>query len=157
MSFLLHEFFYFGRCLPWYIIDKTPYFRKWKIQEDKVATSEQQWKALKYVLLTHFTIEMPQIVLFEPMATYFGMATYHVPFPSWSTMIPQIIGFFFFEGESLYSSGSRPLTDLLQTSSTTGLTAVCITDLSTKTFTSCTTSFLHLSVSQQSMLILSRF
>lgn len=33
MSFILHEVVYFGRSLPWIIIDAIPYFRKYKIQQ----------------------------------------------------------------------------------------------------------------------------
>jgi methylsterol monooxygenase len=32
MSFVMHEVVYFGRSLPWIIIDKTPAFNKYKIQ-----------------------------------------------------------------------------------------------------------------------------
>lgn len=32
MSFLMHETVYFGRSLPWMIIDHIPYFNKYKIQ-----------------------------------------------------------------------------------------------------------------------------
>ncbi|KAG8936776.1 C-4 sterol methyl oxidase [Tulasnella sp. 418] len=32
MSFVMHELVYFGRCVPWMIIDALPYFRKWKLQ-----------------------------------------------------------------------------------------------------------------------------
>lgn len=32
MSFLIHELVYFGRSLPWIIIDKMPSMRKYKIQ-----------------------------------------------------------------------------------------------------------------------------
>jgi hypothetical protein len=32
MSFMMHEIVYFGRCLPWMIADKIPYFQKYKIQ-----------------------------------------------------------------------------------------------------------------------------
>lgn len=32
MSFVIHEAVYFGRSLPWIIIDMIPYFRQWKIQ-----------------------------------------------------------------------------------------------------------------------------
>jgi methylsterol monooxygenase len=97
MSFLLHELFYFGRCVPWIIVDSVPYFRKYKIQEAKVPTKAEMWKCTKYVLLTHFTIELPQIWGFHPLAEYFGMATHQVPFPKWTTVVPTIIGFFFFE------------------------------------------------------------
>lgn len=32
MSFLMHEVVYFGRSLPWVIIDRLQYFNKYKIQ-----------------------------------------------------------------------------------------------------------------------------
>lgn len=32
MSFLMHELVYFGRSLPWIIIDAIPAFNKYKIQ-----------------------------------------------------------------------------------------------------------------------------
>jgi len=32
MSFLMHELVYFGRSLPWMIIDRMPSFNKYKIQ-----------------------------------------------------------------------------------------------------------------------------
>jgi len=38
MSFLMHELVYFGRSLPWMIIDRIPYFNKYKIQNVCYAT-----------------------------------------------------------------------------------------------------------------------
>lgn len=32
MSFIMHEIVYFGRSLPWIIIDAIPYFNKYKLQ-----------------------------------------------------------------------------------------------------------------------------
>lgn len=39
MSFMMHEIVYFGRCLPWVIIDSIPYFNKYKIQNVSAAPS----------------------------------------------------------------------------------------------------------------------
>ncbi|GHJ90467.1 hypothetical protein NliqN6_6869 [Naganishia liquefaciens] len=97
MSFLLHEVVYFGRCIPWMIIDRIPYFRQWKLQPEKVPTKAQMWKCTKAVLFSHFTIELPQIWGFHPLAEYFGLATHQVPFPSWKLMAIQIAMFFVFE------------------------------------------------------------
>ncbi|KAG6878824.1 hypothetical protein C0992_007445, partial [Termitomyces sp. T32_za158] len=97
MSFLLHEIVYFGRAIPWIIIDAIPYFRKWKLQPSKVPTPEQQWECTRLVLFSHFTIELPTIWLFHPLAESIGMSTYQVPFPPLKTMVPQIAFFFFFE------------------------------------------------------------
>jgi hypothetical protein len=33
MSFVMHEFVYFGRSIPWIIIDAIPYFRRYKLQD----------------------------------------------------------------------------------------------------------------------------
>ncbi|EDR13647.1 C4-methyl sterol oxidase [Laccaria bicolor S238N-H82] len=97
MSFLMHEIVYFGRSIPWIIIDATPFFRKWKLQANKIPTAAEQWECTKQVLFSHFTIELPLIWLFHPTAEGLGMSTYHVPFPSLKTMAPQIFLFFVFE------------------------------------------------------------
>ncbi|KAJ6540985.1 C4-methyl sterol oxidase [Mycena vulgaris] len=76
MTFLLHE---------------------WKLQPNKIPTPQEQWECTKLVLFSHFTIELPVIWLFQPMAESVGMKTYHVPLPSLSTMAPQIALFFLFE------------------------------------------------------------
>jgi len=96
-SFLLHEIVYFGRSIPWIIIDAIPYFRQWKLQPNKVPTAEEQWACTKQVLFSHFTIELPAIWLFHPTAEGLGMQTYQVPFPPLKTMAPQIFLFFFIE------------------------------------------------------------
>ncbi|KAI4752922.1 ERG25, C-4 methyl sterol oxidase, partial [Aureobasidium sp. EXF-8845] len=96
MSFLMHEFVYFGRSLPWMIIDRIPYFNKYKIQNHKIPTAAEQWQCAKLVLLSHFTVELPQIWLFHPMAQYFGLGT-EVPFPPVYKMAYQIAIFFVFE------------------------------------------------------------
>jgi hypothetical protein len=35
--------------------------RKYKLQDEKIPTAEQQWRCTKYVLLSHFTVELPQV------------------------------------------------------------------------------------------------
>lgn len=96
MSFAMHELVYFGRALPFILMDKIPYFRRYKIQEHKMPTLAEQWQCAKLVLLSHFTVELPQIWLFHPMAQFFGMQT-GVPFPHWTTMAYQIAIFFVLE------------------------------------------------------------
>ncbi len=83
MSFVMHEIVYFGRALPWVIIDRIPYFNKYKIQnvpstermhlqprkktsiltpwQQKIPTNKEQWTCASLVLLSHFTVELPQI------------------------------------------------------------------------------------------------
>lgn len=96
MSFVMHELIYFGRCIPWMIIDRTPFFNKWKIQKAKIPTIKEQWDCASLVLLSHFTVELPQIWLFHPIATYFGM-DYGVPFPSVAKIAMHIAIFFVME------------------------------------------------------------
>ncbi|KAK3715861.1 C-4 sterol methyl oxidase [Vermiconidia calcicola] len=96
MSFTMHELVYFGRSLPWIIIDQIPAMNKYKIQAQKVPSAREQWECAKLVLLTHFTVEIPQIWFFHPMAHFFGMST-SVPFPSLWSMAFQIAIFFVIE------------------------------------------------------------
>ncbi|KAF8493752.1 hypothetical protein F5888DRAFT_1617644, partial [Russula emetica] len=92
---LLAQTVYFGRCLPWIIIDAIPCFRK--LQPNKVPMPEEQWECTKGVLFSHFTVEGPAIFLFHPVAESFGMSTWQVPFSSWQTMLMQLTFSFFFE------------------------------------------------------------
>ncbi|KAK8090905.1 C-4 sterol methyl oxidase [Apiospora phragmitis] len=96
MSFVMHEVFYFGRCIPWMIIDRMPFLNKYKIQNQKIPTMKEQWECASLVLLSHFTVELPQIWLFHPIATYFGM-DYGVPFPPLWKMAMHIAIFFVME------------------------------------------------------------
>jgi methylsterol monooxygenase len=62
MSFTMHEVVYFGRSLPWIIIDCLPFiFKKYKIQHNKIPTAWEQWQCALLVLLSHVTVELPQI------------------------------------------------------------------------------------------------
>src|SRR5690242_20575119 len=93
MSFVMHEIVYFGRSLPWVIIDQIPWFNRYKIQWSKIPTAAEQWACTRLVLLSHLTVELPQIWLFHPMAKACGMET-GVPFPAWTTMALHIAIFF---------------------------------------------------------------
>lgn len=97
LTFLGHEFVYFGRCIPWMIADAMPsVFLRYKIQDQKMPSAADQWNCIKYILLIHFAIEMPMIVFFHPLMEMFGVA-FEAPFPSWRVMLPQIILWFFIE------------------------------------------------------------
>ncbi|ODQ62256.1 hypothetical protein WICANDRAFT_25521 [Wickerhamomyces anomalus NRRL Y-366-8] len=96
LFFLLHEFMYFGRCLPWYIIDKIPYFNKWKIQPTKIPSDKEQWECFKSVIMSHFLVEAIPIWTFHPMCQKLGISI-SVPFPTLKTMVLQISLFFFLE------------------------------------------------------------
>ena len=60
---IVFQVVYFGRCIPWILIDAIPYFRKWKLQPTKIPTAKEQWDCTKQVLFSHFTIELPAVSL----------------------------------------------------------------------------------------------
>lgn len=96
LSFVMHEVVYFGRSIIWMMIDAMPFFRKYKLQGQKIPTLKEQWDCASLVLLSHFTVELPQIWLFHPIAMYFGMS-YGVPFPSIGKMCFHLAIFFVLE------------------------------------------------------------
>jgi len=96
LFFTLHEFMYFTRCLPWFIIDKIPFFNKWKIQPSKIPSNKEQWECFKSVLISHFLVEAIPIWTFHPLCEKLGISI-SVPFPSIKTMFWQICLFFCLE------------------------------------------------------------
>ncbi|OIW32417.1 fatty acid hydroxylase [Coniochaeta ligniaria NRRL 30616] len=96
MSFIMHEVVYFGRSAPFMLMDCIPFFKKWKLQNQKIPTWKEQWDCAVLVLISHFTVELPQIWFFHPLATYFGM-DFGVPFPPLWKMAMQIAVFFVLE------------------------------------------------------------
>lgn len=96
LFFLVHEITYFGRCLPWAIIDQIPYFNRWKIQPDKIPSAQEQWECFKAVLKSHFLVEALPIWLFHPLCATLKISV-SVPFPTLSVMLLQIGLFFFLE------------------------------------------------------------
>jgi methylsterol monooxygenase len=83
LLFISHEIIYFGRCIPYLIADQIPSLQRYKIQQKTIQNTRQnQWKVFRYVLLSHFFLELPMIVGFHPVAVYLGMTISSVPFPS---------------------------------------------------------------------------
>jgi methylsterol monooxygenase len=93
LAFVMHEVVYFGRSLPYIIMELIPYFNKYKIQNQKIPTWKERFDCASLVLLSHFTVELPQIWLFHPLATMCGME-FGVPFPPAWKMAMQIVVFF---------------------------------------------------------------
>ncbi|CAN6598749.1 C-4 methylsterol oxidase Erg25p [Trichomonascus vanleenenianus] len=91
-----HEAVYFGRSLPWAIIDYIPYFRKYKIQDTKIPTTAEYWQCLKEVLISHVLIEAVPIFGFYPMCELFNISI-GVPFPKWTTIAWHLAIFFVLE------------------------------------------------------------
>ncbi|WEJ93284.1 C-4 sterol methyl oxidase [Yamadazyma tenuis] len=96
LIFINHEINYFGRCIPWMVIDNIPFFRKWKIQETKVPSNREQWECMKSVLTSHFLVEVFPIWFFHPLCAKLGIA-FSVPFPAWTTIAKHLAIFFILE------------------------------------------------------------
>lgn len=92
----VHELVYFGRSLPWLLVDMIPYFRRWKIQDTRIPTSKDYWQCLRSVMLAHMFIEAVPIFGFYPVCQLAGIAT-TTPFPSYSTVLLQLAAFFVME------------------------------------------------------------
>ncbi|KAI8824368.1 uncharacterized protein EV422DRAFT_318113 [Fimicolochytrium jonesii] len=83
---LWHEFVFFGRFLPYYIMDQIPYFQKYKIQDAKPNTPEMYRKCVISVIKSQLFVQGPLLLLFHRSATWLGMKFLEVPFPSWTTI-----------------------------------------------------------------------
>lgn len=104
LFFLTHEIFYFGRCIPWFIIDRIPYFRKWKIQPTKLPSDAEQWECFKAVLKLHFVVEVLPIWGFHPLCSSLNISIL-VPFPTWQVIAAQVA--FFFVCEDMWHYGAH--------------------------------------------------
>ena len=93
LFFFTHELMYFGRCLPWLIIDRIGFFNKWKIQAGKIPSDKEQWECFKSVLKLHLFVEALPIWLFHPLCASLNISI-DVPFPSYMTIFIQICIFF---------------------------------------------------------------
>ncbi|KAA8916449.1 hypothetical protein TRICI_001312 [Trichomonascus ciferrii] len=91
-----HEAFYFGRAFPWLLIDRIPYFRKYKIQDTKIPTNADYWECLRSVLLAHTFVEAVPIFGFHPICQFFGIK-YTLPFPPLTTVLAQLGAFLVME------------------------------------------------------------
>lgn len=103
LFFVTHEVMYFGRSLPWFIIDRISYFNQWKIQDTKLPSDKEQWECFKSVLKLHFMVEALPIWLFHPLCSKLNISI-EVPFPSYMTMFAQICLFFVCEDFWHYSA-----------------------------------------------------
>ena len=61
--------------------------------QGKLPTALEQWQCAALVIFSHFTVELPQIWLFHPLAEFFGLRT-TVPFPPALEVAWQIALFF---------------------------------------------------------------
>jgi len=105
-TFVLHELFYWFSYLPFYVLDTVPAARKWKIQDDKENEPISQWECAKMVLINHFALVLPMILLTHLTPIFQLRAT--LPLPPMGEITWQV--FFCFVAEDfLFYWGHRAL------------------------------------------------
>ncbi|PRP72987.1 hypothetical protein PROFUN_14650 [Planoprotostelium fungivorum] len=102
VCFALHELIWFGGWLFSALLDYVPSVQKYKLQSEKVLTSEQWWKCTWGCLLSHFFIQLPMMLGFHPAAEFVGVKILEVPFPPWWKVILQITACAIFEDTYYY-------------------------------------------------------
>ncbi|KAG5462031.1 MAG: hypothetical protein BJ554DRAFT_5686 [Olpidium bornovanus] len=112
--FFVHEIVYFTRFLPFWLCDFVPAFQKYKIQQifygkrrmagvvvsawsGRLPYASAAGKAFRGVLFSHFFIQLPMMLFFDPVAEAFGMKVTDVPFPGWRVTVKHLAVFFVFE------------------------------------------------------------
>lgn len=108
VTFVIHEIFYWGSFFPFYIADSIPYFRRWKVQDDKPNTSEAQMNCTRRVLVNHLFLVLPIIVFTHPLFDFVGMPSSVETLPSTSYLILQV-AFFFLVEDFIFYWGHRAL------------------------------------------------
>lgn len=81
-TLIIHELFYFGCFLPYFICDFIPAFKKYKIQPDKKNSWDMLWNCLKKLFFSHFVVQFGMMLLFRPVMLNLGLDT-DMPLPSW--------------------------------------------------------------------------
>ncbi|KAA8496857.1 Methylsterol monooxygenase 2-2 [Porphyridium purpureum] len=110
-TFVLHEMFYWGSYLPFFVMDRTPYFHKWKIQDEKENDLPGQWQCFKAVMLNHMLVVFP-IVMVSHLFEFLGVdAGYEVP--SLITIAFQVFVCFLIEDFCFYWGHRALHTDFL--------------------------------------------
>mmetsp|Transcript_10777 Transcript_10777/g.23420 ORF Transcript_10777/g.23420 Transcript_10777/m.23420 type:complete len:353 (-) Transcript_10777:73-1131(-) len=101
ITFVLHETMYFSWFLPWLLIDQIPFFKKWKIQQNKVNDGPQMWRCFKTLCFNHTFIQMPMMLLTHAFLKFMGFSMV-TPLPSLTTIAMKLPLFFIVEDFYFY-------------------------------------------------------
>lgn len=99
-SFLLHESIFFLSGLPFIILETTGLLSKYKIQS-KTNTPAAQEKCITRLLLYHFCVNLPVMVVSYPVFRFMGMRSV-LPLPSWKVVVSQLVCYFILEDFVFY-------------------------------------------------------
>ncbi|KAK5773457.1 Methylsterol monooxygenase 2-2 -like protein [Gossypium arboreum] len=99
-SFLLHESVFFLSGLPFIYLERAGLLSKYKIQI-KNNTPTAQEKCITRLLLYHFSVNLPLMIVSYPVFRCMGMRS-SLPLPSWKVVLTQIIFYFILEDFVFY-------------------------------------------------------
>ncbi|GFP91194.1 methylsterol monooxygenase 2-2 [Phtheirospermum japonicum] len=99
-SFFLHESIFFLSGLPFIYLERAGWLSKYKIQ-NKNNTPAAQEKCITRLLLYHFGVNLPVMILSYPVFRFMGMRS-TLPLPSWKVISTQILFYFILEDFIFY-------------------------------------------------------
>ncbi|KAF5470505.1 hypothetical protein F2P56_011012 [Juglans regia] len=99
-SFFLHESVFFLSGLPFIYLERAGWLSKYKIQTKNNSPAAQE-KCVTRLLLYHFGVNLPVMIISYPVFKYMGMRS-SLPLPSWNVVLTQIIFYFILEDFVFY-------------------------------------------------------
>lgn len=100
--FILHELSYWLSFVPFAIFDQIPSLQRYKLQPEKPATRPQVSYCALRVLLNHFLLVLPIILITHPIFALLGCTTTITELPTISTVLIQLVIFFVVEDFVFY-------------------------------------------------------
>eukprot|EP00182_Erythrolobus_australicus_P006982 CAMPEP_0185839752 /NCGR_PEP_ID=MMETSP1353-20130828/15097_1 /TAXON_ID=1077150 /ORGANISM="Erythrolobus australicus, Strain CCMP3124" /LENGTH=313 /DNA_ID=CAMNT_0028538967 /DNA_START=42 /DNA_END=983 /DNA_ORIENTATION=+ len=107
VTFGLHELFYWGSYVPFFVMDQIPALRRWKIQPDVVNTGVTQWKCAKLIIMNHLAVVLP-LVFLSHLFEGAGSLQADAELPTLATIALQVLVCFVIE-DFLFYWGHRAL------------------------------------------------
>ncbi|XP_019070040.1 4-methylsterol oxidase isoform X1 [Solanum lycopersicum] len=99
-GFIVHESAFFLSGIPFILFEKAGWFGKYKIQK-KTNTPEAQQKCITRLLIFHFCVNLPILIVTYPLFKFMGMRS-TLPLPSWKVVSTQVLFYFILEDFVFY-------------------------------------------------------
>ncbi|MQL79268.1 hypothetical protein Taro_011701, partial [Colocasia esculenta] len=99
-TFLLHESVFFLSGLPFIVLERAGLLSKYKIQ-GKINTFGAQERCIVRLMLYHFFVNLPVMLVSYPVFRYMGLRT-DLPLPPWNVVLSQIVFYFIIEDFVFY-------------------------------------------------------
>ncbi|XP_030964381.1 methylsterol monooxygenase 2-2 [Quercus lobata] len=99
-SFFLHESVFFLSGLPFIFLERAGWLNKYKIQTKNNSPAAQE-KCITRLLLYHFGVNLPVMLLSYPVFKFMGMRS-SLPLPSWNIVFVQVMFYFVLEDFIFY-------------------------------------------------------